>query len=119
MYPIQSPNQPAGAGGYVPYFYQAGVFQRYGLAAASTSRSEPGDTVTAGSISALKCGYDFFGADRLLFGTDAPMDSQAGIRQTEVSIRTIEQLDISEEEKHKIFVSNAVNLFRLPLSPVE
>jgi len=77
------------------------------------------DTVTAGSIAALKCGYDFFGADRLLFGTDAPMDSQAGIRQTEVSIRAIEQLDISEEEKQKIFALNAINLFRLPLSPVE
>jgi aminocarboxymuconate-semialdehyde decarboxylase len=78
-----------------------------------------GDTVTAGSIAALKCGYQFFGADRLLFGTDAPMDSQAGIRQTEVSIRAIEQLDIGEEEKRKIFELNAIELFRLPLSPVE
>ncbi len=77
------------------------------------------DTITAGGISALRCGYDFFGVDHLLFGTDAPMDNQHGIRQTDVSIRTVEKLDISEEDKKKIFYINAIKLFRLPLSIVE
>jgi len=31
MYPINSPNNPAPSGGYVPYFYQAGLCLRYAL----------------------------------------------------------------------------------------
>ena len=46
MYPIVSPNGPAPTGGYVPYFYHAGLFQRYGVPAALTSRSAPDESVT-------------------------------------------------------------------------
>ena len=38
MYPILSPNGPAPTGGYVPYFYHAGLYLRYGLSAAETAR---------------------------------------------------------------------------------
>lgn len=78
-----------------------------------------GDTVAAGNVAALMCSYQFFGGDRLLFGTDAPFDDQAGARQTGVNIRTVEQLDISEEDKRKIFALNAIKLFRLPLTIIE
>jgi len=36
MYPTERTIGAAAAGGYVPYFYQSGVFQRYGLPAALT-----------------------------------------------------------------------------------
>jgi len=78
-----------------------------------------GDTGALGSRAALMCGYQFFGADHLLYGTDAPFDSQAGIRQTGDNMRAIEQLDISEEDKLKIFELNAIELFRLPLTVIE
>jgi hypothetical protein len=45
MYPIQTPNQPANVGGYVPYFYHAGLFQRYGLPAALTPRNAQNGSV--------------------------------------------------------------------------
>jgi uncharacterized protein len=78
-----------------------------------------GDTVTSGSTTVLKGGLEFFGADRVLFATDAPFDSMGGIRQTGITIRTIESLDISQEDKQKIFVDNAIKLFRLPLTIIE
>lgn len=46
MYPTQSPNGPAGAGGYVPYFYQAGLFDRYGLAPTLMRPTAPNEPAT-------------------------------------------------------------------------
>jgi len=37
-----------------------------------------GDTVLGGSASALRCGLDFFGADRVVFASDCPFDPEAG-----------------------------------------
>jgi len=36
------------------------------------------DTVLGGSASALRCGLDFFGADRVVFASDCPFDPRAG-----------------------------------------
>lgn len=73
------------------------------------------DTVTWGSIPALMSGYSFFGADHLLFGTDMPYDSQLGLRQTRVTINAIEQMEIPDTDKKKIFEDNARSLLRLPV----
>ncbi|MGH8621756.1 MAG: amidohydrolase family protein, partial [Burkholderiales bacterium] len=37
-----------------------------------------GDTVLGGSASALRCGLDFFGADRVVFASDCPFDPEGG-----------------------------------------
>lgn len=71
------------------------------------------DTAIYGSTPGLMCGYAFFGADRILFGTDMPFDPQCGdlyIRQT---IKSVEQMDIPDLDKEKIFADNARKLFRL------
>jgi len=73
------------------------------------------DTVTCGSTPALLCGYSFFGADHLVFGTDMPIDSQLGLRQTRDTIYAIERMEISEADKVKIFESNTRQLLRLPV----
>jgi len=72
-----------------------------------------GDTVTCGSTPALMCGYSFFGADHLVFGTDMPIDSQLGLRQTRDTIYAIERMEISEADKVKIFEGNTRRLLRL------
>ena len=36
------------------------------------------DTVLGGSASALRCGLDFFGADRIVFASDCPFDPEGG-----------------------------------------
>ncbi len=74
-----------------------------------------GDTAVNGSTPALMCGYAFFGADHILFGTDMPYDDQLGdvfIRET---ILSIQQMDISDLDKKKIFEDNARQLLRLPI----
>lgn len=48
-----------------------------------------------------------FGADRVMFGSDSPWSSQA------VSVKDIEALPLTEEEKEKIFYGNAANLLGL------
>jgi predicted TIM-barrel fold metal-dependent hydrolase len=73
------------------------------------------DTATNGSTPALMCGYAFFGADHMLFGTDMPYDAQLGDLFIREGIRAIEQMDIPDSEKTKIFSGNAKDIFRLPL----
>jgi predicted TIM-barrel fold metal-dependent hydrolase len=60
------------------------------------------------------CGYAFFGADHMPFGTDMPYDNQLGNRHTRHTILAIKQMDIPDSEK-KIFEDNARRLFRLPI----
>jgi aminocarboxymuconate-semialdehyde decarboxylase len=71
------------------------------------------DTALDGGASALRCGLDFFGEDRLLFATDMPYDVENGgvsIRQT---VQAIESLGLSEPVKKKIYEGNARRLLRL------
>lgn len=73
-----------------------------------------GDTVLGGSASALRCGLDFFGADRVVFASDCPFDPEGGPMFIREGIRSIESLKLTEEEQRKIFLTNALKLLRLP-----
>ena len=71
------------------------------------------DTALSGSTPGLMCGYSFFGADHLLFGTDMPYDSEFGDRNTRQTIRSVEQMTISDSEKGRIFGDNAKRMLGL------
>ena len=73
------------------------------------------DTAVNGSTAALTCAYAFFGAERLLFATDMPFDSQLGDASIRETIRSIEEMEIPDSEKKKIFEDNARKLMRLPV----
>lgn len=73
------------------------------------------DTAIYGNTAGLMCAYAFFGADRLLFGTDLPYDNQIGYRFVRETIRSVEEMDISDHEKTLIFEENAKKIMRLPL----
>jgi len=73
-----------------------------------------GDTACWGNTAALMCGYAFWGPDHILFGTDYPFGHQGGESAIRDTIRSIEEMNIPEEHKKKIFESNAKKLFRLP-----
>jgi predicted TIM-barrel fold metal-dependent hydrolase len=73
------------------------------------------DTAVYGSTAALMCGYAFFGADHIIFGTDMPFDNQLGDRFIRQTISSIEQMDIPDLEKKKIFEDNARQLLHLPI----
>ena len=72
------------------------------------------DTITIGSVPALRCGLDFFGTDRVLFATDMPFDTQGGLKYIDVALRVMQELDASPADKAKIFEHNARRVFRLP-----
>ena len=73
-----------------------------------------GDTVLGGSASALRCGLDFFGAERVVFASDCPFDPEGGPMFIREGIRSIEDLDLTEDDKRKIYFGNALRLMRMP-----
>ena len=72
------------------------------------------DTVLGGSASALRCGLDFFGADKIVFASDCPFDPEGGPMFIREGIRSIEDLNLSEIDKRKIYFGNALRLMRMP-----
>lgn len=68
------------------------------------------DTVLGGSDSALRCGLDFFGADKIVFASDCPFDPEGGPMYIREGIRSVEALDIPEADRQKIFLLNALKL---------
>jgi predicted TIM-barrel fold metal-dependent hydrolase len=74
------------------------------------------DTAIHGNTPALMLAYNFWGADHIVFGADYPLgDYYYGSRSYRQTINAIEAMNISEAEKKKIFVDNAINLLRIPL----
>ena len=74
-----------------------------------------GDTAVWGNTSVLMCGYDFFGPDHILFGTDMAFGSEGGGYYVRETIRSVEKMTIPEEDKRKIFEDNPRRLFHLPV----
>ena len=72
------------------------------------------DTVLGGSASALRCGLDFFGADRIVFASDCPFDPEGGPMYIREGIRSVEDLGLPESDKRKIYCGNALKLLRMP-----
>ena len=71
------------------------------------------DTAVSGNRSALMCAYDFFGPEHILFGTDMPFDDELGSRLVRQTIESIEQMDVPNSVKKKIFEDNAREHLRL------
>ena len=62
------------------------------------------DTAMFGAPHAVRCAVEFFGAERILFGTDMPLGGPDVISET---IRDLEDLGLGPEEEHAIFAGNA------------
>jgi predicted TIM-barrel fold metal-dependent hydrolase len=71
------------------------------------------DTATFGSGPAIRCGLDFFGADQVLFASDSPFDPEKGAGYIRETIRCVDVLDVSEEDRRKIYEGNIRRLIRL------
>lgn len=74
-----------------------------------------GDTAVWGNTSILMCGYDFFGVDHMVFGTDMPFGGELGADYVRETIRSVEEMNIPEDDKKKIFQDNPRRLFHLPV----
>ncbi len=73
------------------------------------------DTALNGNSPALELAHQFFGPDHLLFGTDMPYDNSNGDRDIQDTIRAVEDMNISDVDRKKIYEDNARNLLRLPI----
>jgi uncharacterized protein len=73
------------------------------------------DTAVFGSDSATRCCLDFFGADHVLFASDAPFDPEGGPMYIRETIRVIDSLDIPDADRRKIYRDNAVEMLGLDL----
>ena len=65
------------------------------------------DTATFGSRSAIECGLNFFGIDRMLFGTDMPFDPEEGTGYIRATLAAIDEMNLSPEDQQKILSGNA------------
>lgn len=112
------------AGAMVPFFtsrittqcnmheMRGGLPMRQGLSRSPLEyfRMFYSDTAVSGSTPALMCAYAFYGAERLLFGTDMPFDMELGNEAIRETIKSIEQMSITAEEKTAIYAGNAKKL---------
>ena len=74
-----------------------------------------GDTCTFGSLGALICGMEFFGADHIVFASDSPFDPEKGPGYIRETMRLIDGWGISAEDRQKIYQDNAVRLLKLTI----
>jgi aminocarboxymuconate-semialdehyde decarboxylase len=71
------------------------------------------DTAVFGSRAATLCSLSFFGADHVVFASDAPFDPEKGPMYIRETIRILDSLEISEEDRAKIYHKNAQKLLGL------
>ena len=71
------------------------------------------DTALNGAVGPTRCGHDFFGTASCLFATDAPFDAEQGRGLIANTLRAVEALEISREEREQILTGNARKLLRL------
>ena len=71
------------------------------------------DTASFGSASAIRCGLDFFGKDHLLFASDMPFDPEKGPGYIDRTLKCIDSLGLSAEEKESILYGNAERIFHV------
>src|SRR5438552_239016 len=74
-----------------------------------------GDTALFGARHAMECGLAFFGAERVLFGTDMPFDPEKGPGFIRDTIGAMERMRATPAEKAKIYEGNARRMLRLRL----
>jgi predicted TIM-barrel fold metal-dependent hydrolase len=71
------------------------------------------DTALSGALSATKCGLEFFGPERVLFGTDCPFSPDEGAAYIRDTIRVVDALPLSGSERDLIYEGNARRLLRI------
>ena len=71
------------------------------------------DTALFGAYDATVCGLAFFGADRVVFASDAPFDPEGGPMYIRETIGVIDRLPIGDAEREQIYSGNAVRLLKL------
>jgi aminocarboxymuconate-semialdehyde decarboxylase len=73
-----------------------------------------GDTALFGAEHALRCAIDFFGVDRILFGSDMPFDPEKGPQFIRETIANLDAIALPAAERKRIDEDNARTVLRIP-----
>lgn len=76
-------------------------------------RSFHADTAIYGGPRSLECAVDFFGLERVLWGSDMPFDREGGSLYIRRSIEALEQTSLSPQAKSAIYEGNARRVLKL------
>ena len=68
------------------------------------------DTASFGSRKAIEHAIEFFGADRVVFASDAPFDPEGGPMYIRETINAIDEIELDTKIKEKVFYKNACKL---------
>lgn len=117
----------ADVGGVLAFFAQRAINiytgrteeirQRYGL------KENPLDSLRRFYVdtadhpaSTLRCVYEFFGADRMVLGTNYPYGPEEGCVLVKNSLKALAELGLAKDEREKILGGNAERILRLGAS---
>lgn len=64
------------------------------------------DTAVFGGVPATKCGLEFFGFDKAVFASDCPFDPEKGTGYIRETIKILDGLDLTKEQRDKIYFKN-------------
>jgi aminocarboxymuconate-semialdehyde decarboxylase len=71
------------------------------------------DTASFGVRETIEMGLEFFGEEKLVFGSDYPFGPEQGERYLRDTLLAINNMEISDEVKEKILWDNAARLLRI------
>jgi predicted TIM-barrel fold metal-dependent hydrolase len=71
------------------------------------------DTALFGAYDATVCGLRFFGADHVVFASDAPFDPEKGPMYIRETIAIVDRLPVTDDERERIYWRNAAALLKL------
>lgn len=74
------------------------------------------DTALFGSRPAMECGLSYFGVDHTLFASDSPFDPEKGPGFIRETIRCLEEMPLTPQERQQIYEGNARKMLRLKLA---
>lgn len=72
------------------------------------------DTALSGSAIGTRAGLDFFGPERVVFASDCPFDPEGGPMYIREMIKVIDELDVSDEVRQRIYEDNVRDLLAVP-----
>ena len=72
-----------------------------------------GDTAVDGTPGAFPCGYAFFGAERMLYGSDYPFGAETGEDFIRENLACVNAMAIPQKEKEMILGGNAQKMFKI------
>jgi aminocarboxymuconate-semialdehyde decarboxylase len=72
-----------------------------------------GDTSVNGATAAIRCGIDFYGTNRVLFGTDCPFDPEGGPLFIRETIKALDGMKLKPDDRRRIYFGNALSMLKL------